>query len=406
METDVHPQRTVNRLVHITTVPITLRFLRGQAGYMRQRGLYVHVISSPGEELNSFGREERVPTRAVGMARRIAPLHDVGSLIRLSRELYRIRPTIVHAHTPKGGMLGMLAAWLTRVPLRIYHLHGLRYMTARGWRRRLLMATERLSCSLATRVLCVSDSIRDVAIADTLCEPGKIVVLAGGTINGVDADGAFNPDRFDPGTRPTVRHKLGIPDDALVIGFVGRIVRDKGIHELAEAWGRLRHDCPDAHLVLAGPIEPQDPIDPIVLRSLGDDSRVHLTGMMADTASLYVAFDLVALPTYREGFPNVPLEAAAMRLPVVATHIPGCVDAVDDGVTGTLVPARDAEALREAIASYLADETRRTAHGVAGRERVLRAFRQEDIWDAVYQEYARVARTRGIDLPIDTSSID
>jgi glycosyltransferase involved in cell wall biosynthesis len=223
-------------------------------------------------------------------------------------------------------------------------------------------------------------------------------VFAGGSGNGVDAIQRFHPERFDQSERAAIRSELGVAPGDLVIGFVGRIVRDKGIRELAAAWQELRELHPRARLVLVGPIEPQDPIDPAVMRQLAADDRVTLTGEVADTSRLYAAFDVVVLPSYREGFPNVPLEAAAMELPVVATQIPGCVDAVVDGETGTLAAPRDALALRDAILRYLDDPDLRRCHGLAGRARVLREFRQEDIWRAIYHEYARLLADRGIPM--------
>jgi glycosyltransferase involved in cell wall biosynthesis len=194
-----------------------------------------------------------------------------------------------------------------------------------------------------------------------------------------------------------LRARLGISPDAAVLGFVGRLVRDKGIAELAAAWGMLRDEFPGAHLVLVGPEEPQDPVPPGTMELLRQDPRVHLVGP-ADSAPWYAAMDVLLFPSYREGFPNVPLEAAAMGLPVVATRIPGCVDAVADGETGTLVPPRDAGALAGAVRPYLASPALRSQHGRRGRERALRDFGQEAIWAALHAEYLRLLRERGVDV--------
>jgi glycosyltransferase involved in cell wall biosynthesis len=271
-------------------------------------------------------------------------------------------------------------------------------MTATGARRRLLWTTERIACALSRAVLCVSHSIRDVAVAQHLCPPSKITVLLGGSGNGVDAEGRFDPQR-EPDRRDQTREHLGIPPNADVIGFVGRVVRDKGVVELATAWSTLRDAYPNAHLVIVGPMEPQDPIPRDVEDLLRHDPRVHLTGKVRETAPLYPAMDLVVLPTYREGFPNVPLEAASMELPVVATRVPGCTDAVEDGVTGTLVPARDAAALAVAIGSYLRDPDRRRAHGRAGRRRVLKHFRRDLIWEALRTYYTTLLEPHGYAEP-------
>lgn len=382
------------RLVHVTTVPIMLFFLRGQVGFMRFRGIEVHAVASPGKELGAFSESEGVIVHEVGMSRRITPLRDLVALWRMYDVLRRIRPHLVHAHTPKGGLLGTIAAWMARVPVRIYHIHGMPFSAATGLRRGLLRWTEKLSCRFAHKVLCVSRSVRELAVVERICPPEKIEVLLSGSINGVDADRRFNPAHIEEGVRQRMRESHGIPCESLVIGFVGRVVRDKGLLELAEAWKILREEFPSLHLLVVGPFEPQDPVPPDVERLLRGSDRIHLTGMVDedDMPPCYAAMDVVALPSYREGFGVVAIEAAAMGLPVVATRIPGCVDAVTDGVTGTLVPPRDAKALADAIRRYIEDPDLRHRHGLAGRKHVLRDFRQETIWEALYREYARLLR--------------
>ena len=375
-------------LVHVMTVPVSLGFLTGQAAYVRRAGFDLHAVASPGTFLRAFGEREQVTVHAVPMERRITPLKDLRALWRLWRLLRRIRPAIVHAHTPKGGLLGMIAAWLARVPVRVYHMRGAPFVTATGARRAILRRTERISCALAHEVLAVSHGLRDVAIREGICPGGKIRVLLGGSGNGVDATGRYRPQP-EP-VRLAARAELGIPPDALVIGFVGRLVREKGVAELAEAWRRLREEHPRLHLLVIGPEEEADALPASVLAALRADARVHLTGPDWNTPRLYAAMDVVALPTYREGFPNVPLEAAAMELPVVATAVAGCVEAVRDGVTGTLVPPRNPAALAVALRRYVSEPALRARHGAAGRRRVLAEFRQEAIWEALANEYRRL----------------
>ena len=199
---------------------------------------------------------------AVAMRRAISPIHDLGAIAGLAGVIRRLKPDIVHAHTPKGGLLGMAAAALARVPVRIYHLHCLPMVTSTGVRRALLRAADRVSCRLATRVLCVSTSIRELAIAEGLVDSGRIEVLGHGSINGVDAEGRFRPGPESDAARTAERARWGIPDDALVIGFVGRVVRDKGLAELAVAWKGLREQIPAAHLLIVGPVESEDPLPP------------------------------------------------------------------------------------------------------------------------------------------------
>lgn len=378
---------------------MSLSFLRGQVGYMHGRGFRVHALSSPGKELIEFGERHCVEVHAVAMSRSVTPAADLAAVWRIASVVRRIRPLVVHAHTPKGGLLGIVAAWVTGVPVRIYHMRGLPLMGASGPKRTLLRWTEIISCRLANRVLCNSYSVRRVALEEGLCGPEKIAVLLNGSGQGVDAANTFNPMKFDSRARVDVRQRFGIPKEAAILGFVGRLVRDKGIIELAGAWNHLRTDYPDLHLLMVGPFEPQDPIPAEIRKGLQADPRVHWAGMDWNTPPLYSVMDVLALPTYREGFPNVLLEAAAMELPVVATKVPGCVDAVEDGVTGTLVPKKESGALSTAIGRYLKDPQLRRRHGVAGRERVMRDFRPEDIWEATYREYCRLLKTRGLSVP-------
>jgi glycosyltransferase involved in cell wall biosynthesis len=383
------------KLLHITTVPDSLYFFTGQVGYMKAQGFEVQALSSPGELLAKFAQQERLTVHAVEMPRRITPIQDLHALFRLWQTLRQVHPQIVDAHTPKGGLLGMVGAWLARVPVRIYHIHGLPLMTAQGYKRLLLWWSEKVACLLADRVLCVSHSVREVVVSEGLCPAAKVKVLLKGSINGVDAINQFNPDRIDETARQEIRRQYGIPAEATVVGFVGRIVRDKGIAELVTAWKTLSEEFPELHLLVVGEFELQDPVSAAVEYSLRNDSRIHLTGLAWNMPQLYAAMNVLALPTYREGFPVVPLEAAAMQLPIVATRIPGCIDAVQDGVTGILVPPRDPEALAEVIRTYLKNSELRNQHGQAARDRVLQDFRPETLWEAVYQEYVRLLQKKG-----------
>ncbi len=377
----------MTHVLHITTVPKSLRFIQGQVEFMRARGVRLTCLTSPGPEIKDFTAQTDVPVHTLEMPRKISPLNDLRTLFSMTRMIRHIAPDIVHAHTPKGGLLGMLAATLAAHPARLYHMRGLPLMTATGAKRTLLTTTERISCACAHHTLCVSHSLRDVALSLGLADPEHIHVMAGGSGQGVDALGRFDPEKLPAGTRDEVRARHGIPKDAVVIGFVGRLVRDKGITELVEAWRVLMAKDPRLHLLCVGDFEPRDPVPEAVRRWLEQAPRTHLVGWSEDTPAYYAAMDLVTLPTYREGFPNVPLEAAAMRLPVVATQIPGCVDAVQDGVTGVLVPARDAGALEQALWRYVSDATLRHGHGEAARERIVDAFLPEQIFEGIYQVY-------------------
>ena len=379
----------------MTTVPATLRFLAGHVAHAKSRGFEVRALSSPGEELDEIGREMQIEVHSVSMSRRITPLADLAALWRIVRIIRKVRPMIVDGHTPKGGLLAMMAASLCRVPVRVYHQHGLPLMTATGLKRAILGGTERTACRLAHRVMCISKSLRDVLIAEGLCSAEKVKVLEHGSIDGVEAGTRFNPARVSTESAEVVRARYQIPQGALVMGFVGRVVRDKGLSELAQAWRVLRDEVPSLHLLVAGPFESQDPVPAAVEATLRSDPRIHLAGTVRDVPSIYRILDLLVLPTYREGFGTVLLEAAAMKVAVVATRIPGCVDAVRDGETGTLVPVGDAGALTAAIRTYLGDPELRRQHGANGRHRVLREFDPAVIRGALFQEYVRLGRERG-----------
>jgi lipopolysaccharide/colanic/teichoic acid biosynthesis glycosyltransferase len=204
-------------------------------------------------------------------------------------------------------------------------------------------------------------------------------------------------------SKPDVRALLGFDEDCEVIGFVGRLVPDKGIVELVRAWEALRGEFPRLRLLLVGPFEDHDALPADVHALLHRDERVRLTGEVSDPALFYKAMDVCVLPTYREGFPIFPLEAAAMELPIVATRVAGCVDAVIDGWTGTLVPPRDAKALADALRAYLQSPELRQQHGQAARRRVLSDFRPEAMWKAIGDEYLHLLQQQGIQIDRDSS---
>ncbi|MCC6338247.1 MAG: glycosyltransferase family 4 protein [Myxococcales bacterium] len=353
----------------------------------KARGFEVTVVTSPDERLAAFGRRQGVATVALDMPRRVTPLGDWQALRRLHALLRSLQPGVVHAHTPKGGLLGTLAAEAAGVPVRLYHMRGLPFVTLKGPMRALMQTTERVSCRAATRVVCQSPSLRRTALERRLVAPERCEVILKGS-NGVDCDGRFQPARQAESGR-ALRASLGIPPDDLVVGFVGRLVRDKGVPELVLAFERIASTRPKAWLLLAGPYEPRDPIDAQTRRRIESHPRIRTLGFVSDPGPVYAAADVVALPSHREGFPNVPLEAAAMERPVLSTRVDGCTDAVEDGVTGTLVGVEDVGALTAALDLYAADPDLRRRHGLAGRARVEADFRRDRIAEAVVDLYER-----------------
>lgn len=382
------------KVAHINSEDASWIFFFGQGKYMRSRGIQLFAISSPGEYLTRFANEEGVSAHVVPISRTITPFKDFVSVLRLWWKLRAIRPEIVEAHTTKGGLIGMIASWLARVPIRIYHNHGMAALSAKGLKRFALRWSDKISCLLAHRVIYVAPSVRDAALEEGVCRMEKARTVL--SINGLDAVGRFNPSLLSGDARARVRLRYGIPANALVLGFVGRIFRVKGIEELLCAWEELSGQFKNLHLLIVGALDSREPISDAARQRLQSDPRIHLTGYVEDTPPLYAAMDVLTLPSYHEGLGYVLIEAAAMNLPVVGTRIPGILDAVRNGITGLLVEPGDAMGLASAIAKYLSDPELRRLHGQAGREYVLHNFVPENVWESLYSEYRDLLSARGM----------
>ncbi len=372
--------------------------MQGRLRYVREAGFDVTVACSPGREAELVSLDEGVTLVSVPIERGIAPLRDLASLWRLRRLVRRLRPDICHVATPKAGLLGGLAAWMAGVPCRVYTLYGLRLETVRGWRRALLACTEWLACRLAQCVVCVSPSLQQAALRLGLLPSEKVVLLASGSANGVDA-GLFAPSPERLAAARQAREQLGIPQMAPVVGFVGRVTADKGVGALVAAYQALRDAYPDLHLLLLGPLEPIDPLPAQVRQDIAGDPRIIHLGFIPDPAVFYHVMDVLALPSHREGFPTVALEAAAAAKPVVATAATGLVDAVVNGVTGTLTPVGDASALARALAYLLDHPEVAQKLGQAGRERAGRYFGQAPLWQATVDLYELMLRAPTVAAP-------
>lgn len=381
------------KLVYLATDPITAyRFMDGQLAEMRRRGYDVCVITSPGELLERVAAREQVTALGVPIAREMAPFRDLASLFLLVRALRRLRPDIVNAGTPKAGLLGVVAARLAGVPHVVYLLRGLRFEGASGVARLLLAASEHLSAGLADRVFCNSGSLRERFVSLGCARRDQIFVPAAGTSNGVDsALYAKTPQRVAWAAQE--RSRLGIGERSVVIGFVGRFTRDKGIAELVKAFQRLLDAHHDVHLLLVGDYDQTDPVGQATRETISSSPRIHLRGFVREPSAEYALMDVLAFPSYREGFPNVPLEAAAAEVPCVAFRATGTVDAVVEGETGILVPVGDVAAFAAALARYVMEPSLRYRHGTAARRRVERDFRREVVWDAIASEYRSLLDT-------------
>jgi glycosyltransferase involved in cell wall biosynthesis len=382
------------RLVTVVNSSIAVRFLQGQLQFFQDRGFDVTVLCPERRQDEwEVERPEGVPIIEVPMERKIAPLRDLVSLWRLSRILRALRPAVTNVGTPKAGLLGGFAAWLNRVPCRFYTLHGLRFETTKGLKRRILVHAERLACRFAHRVVCVSQSVREKAIASGLTTYQRTAVFGAGSCNGVDASRfAATPEMKR--RAGDLRCQLGIPAQVPVVLFVGRLTCDKGIPELMTAFLDLRRQFPELRLLLVGCFEDGDPLPAETRKSLETHSRVIFAGAVQETAPYYAIADVVILPSHREGLPTVILEAQAAGKPVIGARATGIVDVVVDGETGLLFPIGDARALAEAVAKLMSDKGLASRLGLAGQEQVKRDFRQEQIWQAFHREYLEVLQRK------------
>lgn len=371
----------MGKLVLIVTVSKTASgFLAGQAGYFKSKGYDVTVIASPDRNLTKFGNQEGVAVFGIPMQREISLIQDIVALWRLYRYLRSLHPTIVNASTPKAGLLGMLAARFAGVPIRVYQQRGLRQETTAGVKRWILMATEWLSLRCASVVVCNSTSLLETITSLNLAPRHKLLVLGSGSSNGVNAERfSATPERKAEASQ--LRRQLGISDQALVLGFVGRLTRDKGISELLDIFEQLQPEFPDLHLVLVGGYEPGDPLSATSIKKIEEHPRIHTVGHVADTAPYYHLMDLFMFLSYREGFPNAPLEAAAAGIPTIGFQATGVVDAVVDGQTGLLAPVGDLSKLQEITARLLREPDERHRMGGQAATRTRREFDQRQVWE-------------------------
>jgi lipopolysaccharide/colanic/teichoic acid biosynthesis glycosyltransferase len=381
------------RILYVVTAPISaLKLLRGQLEFM-SRNHDVQLLTSPGPEVDVVTKREGIQANVIPMAREISLLQDIRSLVGLYFQFRSLRPQISNVSTPKAGLLGGLAAVFSRVPARVYTLRGLRLETSSGFKRRLLWCVEWLACKCAHKIVCVSPSLQQTLIEMRLTNASKTVVLGGGSSNGVNAEQFFaTPERLE--RAKMLRSELGIPAQAPVVGFVGRFTKDKGIQELVNAFDILKTRIPDACLLLLGDFEQGDPVNLETQVRIEAGAGIVRAGFVSNPADYYHVFDVFALPTYREGFPNVPLEAAAAGKPVVVTNATGARDSVLDGVTGFVVPVGDVAALADAFERVFASSELAQKLGDAGHDWVVKEFQPERIWTALDDLYSTLLEER------------
>lgn len=363
------------RLCFVVSSPLTARaFLSGHIAALGERyAVDLAVDAADGTGLGDIPSHARVVPLPI--RRDVTPHADLRALVRLYLLFRRERYAAVSSVTPKAGMLAMLAATMARVPLRTHIFTGQVWATRTGWKRVLLKAADRLIARLATHVLADSPSQRDFMVAEEIAAAHKIRVLGEGSICGADGE-RFRPDAE---RRAAVRSAYGIPEEAVVFLFLGRLNRDKGVLDLANAFAALGD--PAAWLLVVGPDEAA--LCREMERRLGPAlARCRFVGYTERPEDFMAAADVFCLPSYREGFGMVIIEAAAAGIPSIGSRIYGITDAIEENVTGLLHPPGDVTGLAEIMASLAGDAARRRTMGEAARERALRLFSREAVTQA------------------------
>lgn len=375
-------------ILHVVNISFVIPYFLGkQLNWFTEKGDNEFVVCSDSEELKDFSERYNFSYRAIDVLRKISIKKDIKAVKETVKYIREINADVVTGHTPKGGLIAMLAAFITRVPVRIYFRHGLVYETSHGLKRSLLINIDRLASKLATKIVCVSPSVAKRSLEDKLNPASKQVVLVNGTCNGIDTD-RFGIDSVDKSKLDELRAKLGINDGDFVIGFAGRLVRDKGIIELVRAYKAMRGVHPNVRLMLVGMLEIRDALPEDVVKVIQEDEGIIKTGYVgyAEIEYYYALMNVFVLASYREGFPTSVLEASSMGLPVITTKATGCIDSIIDGETGIFVNHDDKELLM-ALSSLYENEDKRRMMGAAGRQYVIDHFNQELVWREIEKLY-------------------
>jgi len=382
------------RVAHITTVDQSLRYLLlNQMRSIAQAGYEVTGISAPGSDvpvIESMG----IRHIAVPLTRRLTPLADLRALVQLYRIFRREQFTIVHTHTPKPGLLGQLAARMAGVPVVVNTVHGFYFHEhmPRLWRE-FYITMERIAARCSDLVLSQSREDLDTAIRLGICPRERIQLLG----NGIDIQ-RFDRNRVDPATLAHLRSTLGLPSGVPVIGFVGRLVVEKGILELARAVQQVQSRFGPVTLLIVGGVdrEKAGALNHEDIQAAAGTATCIFAGVRQDMPDMYALMDVFALPSYREGFPRAPMEASAMGAPCVVTNVRGCREAVEHERNGLIVPLRDVDALAEALIRLLRDHDRRRAMGDAGRRMAREQFDERLVFQRVLAAYHRLLNEKGV----------
>lgn len=369
------------KLILGVTVGGSSRLLDGQAKYFKELGYEAYLISQDHFKEPIFCQKEGIKHLPVkDLVAEIQPLKDVKALFQIVKHFRKIKPNIVNVGTPKMGLLGMLAAYFLGVKKRIYTCRGLRFETEQGMTRKILLAMEKLTVRLAHQVIYVSPSMYQAALSAGVANKNKSKIIPPGSSNGVNIE-AFHMGKISAEEREKLISKYEL-ENKLVIGFVGRVTQHKGVYELMEAFEKLFSENENLRLIMMGHIKCEDAFEQ---RFRAHPGVIHIP--FQDNVPLYMSlFDIFVLPSWREGFPNVPIQAAAMGLPVVVSNATGCVDSVQNEVNGLVYQVRVTASLYNALKRYIVDSDFRQKHGAKGID-WAKQFSQEKIWNGIQKVY-------------------
>lgn len=376
-----------NKLIRITTVPISLeKLLENQLRFMKSH-YEVTAISSDKSYLERVGQLQEVPVFHVEMTRQITPIKDLISVLKLYRFFKKQKPFIVHTHTPKAGTVGMIAAKLAGVPNRLHTIAGLPLLETNGNKRRLLNFVEKVTYSCATKIYPNSFGLNEIIIREKFCNPEKLKVLGNGSTNGIDTS-FFSAEKYSLSERTILKEKLEILPEHFVFIFVGRLVSDKGINELITAFKKLTALFANTKLLLVGPLETElDPLATQTLEEIEQNKSIISVGYQNDVRPYFAISDCLVFPSYREGFPNVVLQAGAMELPSIVTDINGCNEIIIQSENGTIIPVKNVEAIVEAMKKMYTDHDFYKQLKQNARSMIQSRYEQSVVWQALLAEY-------------------
>lgn len=375
------------KIIRITTVPISLeKLLSGQLQFMSS--FYkVIAVSAQKENLERLGKNQGIDVFFLEMTRKITPLKDVLAVIKLYFFLKKTRPFIVHSHTPKAGIVGMLAAKLAGVPHRLHTVAGLPLLEVTGLKRRVLDAVEKFTYSCATMVYPNSLGLKKIILDNNYCDSKKLKVLANGSSNGIDTS-YFNPELYSDEQNLKLKNELGIQADDFVFIFVGRLVKDKGINEMVAAFEHVQKENTKVKLLLIGDYENDlDPLNSQTVESINNNPSIIAAGFKNDVRPYLSVANVLVFPSYREGFPNVVMQAGAMGLPSIVSNINGCNEIIIEHENGLIIPVKDEIAIVSAMKTVLSNSLLTAKMKENSRKMIVSRYEQKVVWEAILSEY-------------------